>query len=206
MILVTSRAWFAALLVACGDNRAVPDAAEIDAPIDARVIDAACETFEIVSCVGSTVRVAIESFDGCAAPVAIEHSCTSACDIELDRMNLGKRAMPSVDPAILCAETPAAFVDNPCGVTSFCLPTRATVENGVVVQQYIACGEETCISRPAPYIENYGAPCVDSAYDERSPSRAACFGGVTEYCIGDWECPPGTQCDDSVEAPRPVCR
>jgi hypothetical protein len=195
----------AVTLFACGDNRGTPDAA-IDAPVvDARVVDATCETFEIVSCLGSAVRVTIESFDGCAPTMTREHACSTACDIELDRINVGARSMFSVDPAILCAETPSAFLGNPCGVTSFCLPTRATIDNGTVEQQYIACGEELCIPRPAPFIASFGAPCVESAYDERDPSRAACFGGVTEYCIGDWECPPGTQCDDGVGAPRPVC-
>jgi hypothetical protein len=202
------RVTWCVLLVACGDNRDVPDAA-IDAIVDARVADAPpCVTYELASCVGAIARIEFVSFDGCAPPTMIEHACATACELEFERLNLGSRAMPSFEPRILCAETPPMFEGASCGPT-LCMPTRAILhgDGAVANHYYIACGEEICISRPAPYIADFGAPCVATAYDERETTRAACHaGGHTEYCVGDWECPTGTLCDDDVGTPRPVCK
>lgn len=193
-------------LAACGDNRALPDAA---IAIDAPRVDAppACEVFELASCEGSTARLTLESFDGCAAPMTREVTCATTCAIDFARVNLGRRAVFSLDPVVFCAETPVMFAGAACGPT-LCLPTRAVLANdGTVASQlYIACGEEFCIPRIPPVIAGYGSPCTPSAYDERDPDRSACFaGGSTEICIGDWECPAQMLCDDQV-ADRPVCK
>jgi hypothetical protein len=198
--------WLLALLAACGDNVASIDAAVIDTRL---AEPAACETYEIASCLDGLARVTIESFDGCAVSVAREQACT--CSVEFARMNLGERSAPSLDLAILCDETPTMFAGSSCGPT-LCLPTRAELapDGTVERQRYIVCGEETCIPRPPPVIANYGARCTPADYDEREPSRAACLvvgaqTGASEYCIGDWECPQGMLCDDRI-AMRPVCK
>lgn len=201
-----TRAWLI-LLVACGDNRTVPDAA---LPIDARSIDTpppVCEVFELASCTNGTAKLELVAFDGCAAPVVREHAC-GACAIDFARVNLGARTMFSLEPVIFCAETPSVSLNAPCGPT-LCLPTRAAIagDGTVTGQQYIACGEEFCIPRLPPMIPDYGAACTTTTYDERDPSRSACLaGGATRYCIGDWECPTGMLCDDEAGTPRPVCK
>jgi hypothetical protein len=159
--------------------------------------------------------------------------CTAGCAIE----SLEYDYDPDLDPAILCAETPDAHEGDPCTVDDDCLPTRATVDaSGVVTQAYLACDATSgaCVAasppppaatwmQPCPSAvaiagkpgvnglaaDEFGEPCL-LAWDAATSTIA---NGLTPNCIGDWDCPAGTVCDDAVpplevfgDDPIAVCR
>ena len=119
-----------------------------------------------------------------------------------------------LDPATLCAETPAAMIGDGCGGGG-CLPTRAVAQSdGSVTQTYLTCdfATITCIEVPPPVIEGWLEPC-DGVTEPPSPDFAGASGfclvqhvsatsclltGRTVECRGDWECPAGASCDDSI--------
>ena len=169
--------WLVAIAIAgCGDNTASIDARPpSDAPPS--VDSPPPETVEYASCIGSHARVTIEP-----GTQVRELDCATSCYLQFDHIEIGRRAQLTLDPIILCAETPALFVGSPCGPT-LCLPTRVTLATDGTVsgQPYIACGEELCISRPPPLT-------------------------IDRPCIGDWECPAQMLCDDLVTPGTPVCK
>jgi hypothetical protein len=156
-----------------------------------------------------------------------EHFCAEGCDVEFPVGALGS------PPEWFCRETPAAQVGDPCAPL-LCLPTRAVTQpDGSVLQTYLECDGASleCIAVPPPSVNGYMDAC---------PSEAAQFGGEgvagvaaggghlcliawdiglgasrhgqTITCVGDWECPQGSSCDDAVvtlpygEAFEAVCR
>jgi hypothetical protein len=118
--------------------------------------------------------------------------------------------------AALCRDTQVAKVGDSCA--NQCLPTRAVADaQGNVTQQYLACTGGTCAAAAAPSVGNYLGACGAMAVQFGAPGVTgvvsdgtnACLlawdtaagktrQGSTIFCIGDWECPSGSSCDDSL--------
>ncbi|HLL25707.1 MAG TPA: hypothetical protein VK427_26400, partial [Kofleriaceae bacterium] len=126
-------------------------------------------------------------------------------------------------PRVLCAETPQAAVGDSCKLngTMPCLPTRAQLaaDGTVTGQTYLVCGaDEKCAAAPAPVIPQYLEPCAPSYITQyghpgvnafATTGSGACLlawntatqavaTGRTTKCVGDWDCPAGSLCDDQV--------
>jgi hypothetical protein len=125
--------------------------------------------------------------------------------------------------SVLCAETPVAQVGDACDSSGShpCLPTRAQLaaDGTVASQSYLACAETgQCVAAAAPVIAGYLQPCdpatltsygVVDANGAVASYISACLlawnsntqaitSGRTISCIGDWECPEGSLCDDMI--------
>jgi hypothetical protein len=123
------------------------------------------------------------------------------------------------DVSALCAETPAAAIGDSC--EHQCLPTRAAIAaDGTVTQQYLACvddpsrGTSACAAAPAPVVDSYLQACsayqlsdarnragVDGVIDDDclvAWDGATLHAGSTFRCLGDWDCPDGSLCDDQL--------
>jgi hypothetical protein len=105
---------------------------------------------------------------------------------------------------------------------------RLNADGTVASQDYLACGAGgTCVAAPAPVIAGYLQPCDPAlvaqyatpgtsglvplsnqsfgfvhrpsgclvAWDSTAQALAT---GVAPYCVGDWQCPAGSLCDDAV--------
>lgn len=127
-------------------------------------------------------------------------------------------------PAVMCADTPVARAGDACDLAADpCLPTRATrnPDGTVAGQDYLACVAGTCAAAAPPSVPDYLASCDDPTLDlygatdalgviaEPMTKREACLlawdpatqaitSGVTITCVGDWECPELSLCDDAV--------
>lgn len=167
------------------------------------------------------------------------HACTAGCYVESVVGSESPR-LSYAPSAVFCLETPAAQLGDSCA--NDCLPTRAQVAtDGTVTQQYLQCGGTTtamCVAAPPPVIDNYLAPCpnaaarwggpgangITGASDDGfaftyvcllawDPATATTASGATIQCVGDWDCPDGSLCDDHVAqipadyfGPIAVCR
>lgn len=151
-------------------------------------------------------------------------TCAEGCDLPMSAENdFDDGWWDRVE--ILCAETPAAQVGDPCA--NDCLPTRAVADaTGAVTQTYLSCdfASRTCAAAEPPLIESYLAPCPETAAAHAGPgvsgissaapdtgpgADALCLvawdetaqamrHGMTVGCIGDWQCPEGASCDASL--------
>jgi hypothetical protein len=174
----------------------------------------------------------------CSLPheTTTQASCASGCSVTGSESYspLGHRSNV-VYPSSLCSETADAQIGQSCA--GGCIPTHATIrDDGTVVgQSYLGCDSMafTCIAVGPPVIPNYlGAcdPTIVAAHDEpgvngviASPYNSCLIAwddvalsatsGVTSMCIGDWECPDGSLCDDqmtllssSTLPPAAVCK
>ena len=126
-------------------------------------------------------------------------------------------------PEALCAETPDAQPGDACSSYALapnsqpCVPTRAQLgsDGTVTGQAYLACAPTgTCVTAPAPTIAGYLTACAGSGATAGSAgvdvfgSDHACLvapgsdgtvaSGLTIRCVGDWECPQGSLCDDQI--------
>jgi hypothetical protein len=164
--------------------------------------------------------------------------CTQGCTIESQvEWPLDPRiAMP--DGAIFCAETPVAALGGPCNHDCLPTRAEVAAD-GTVTQQYLECADDSsggyvCAAAPPPVVDGYLAPCpmtaahyggpgvngVFSAYDDGFDLVHECLlawdaasgtiaNGETIPCIGDWECPDSSLCDDRLALQTPplaVCR
>jgi len=153
--------------------------------------------------------------------------CSAGCAIETSLM-LGSPDVAEIEyfgsaAHVLCAETPEPHIGDACSTTgpAPCLPTRAQVasDGTVTGQSYLACVSGTCQAAAAPPVANYLQACDSQtlatygmegvngtiayggkiacllAWDEASQSVKS---GVTRWCVGDWQCPSGSLCDDEV--------
>ena len=145
-----------------------------------------------------------------------------------------------LDPAALCTKTPVAQAGDACDAAQHpCLPTRVQLaaDGTVAGQDYLACDNGTCVAAPPPVVASYLQACaaeilaretaqsaahadvdtVDNfnggwclvAWDDAAQRAAT---GVTIACMGDWDCPAQSLCDDRIPlvgatADRPgVCK
>lgn len=198
-------------------------------PPDARDFYVCAGPYQTVQCVGGTAtgRLAWDRSTSRtrACPEkdrTTSATCAQGCAVEASRTTIGT-GDPLVDaPSLLCAETPAAAVGDPCGATRPCLPTRATLaaDGTVTGQTYLACGAGgTCVAAAAPTIDRYLQACDASTIATYGVAGAtgivdlgggqACLiawdaaagaptSGVTRACVGDWECPISALCDDRL--------
>lgn len=148
---------------------------------------------------------------GCAAESKVALSGTTDWEIA----SFGKNA------AILCAETPEAQVGAACMVNwgSPCLPTRAhlNADGTVASQTYLHCSQTgRCELGGAPIIASYLQPCDAMTLATYGTSGAngragTCLlawdsamqritSGQSRICLGDWDCPAGSLCDDQITA------
>jgi hypothetical protein len=152
-------------------------------------------------------------------------TCRDGCDLEWRTEYLGEAA----PLAMFCRETPTAMPGDPCSPLG-CRPTRAREQpDGSAVQDYLTCDNTTrqCVPGKPPVVTDYLAPCDDWAIEHGGPDRSGVANhcliawdpdaelsrhGRTIGCIGDWECPQGSSCDDRLENLQfgwthpPVCR
>lgn len=117
---------------------------------------------------------------------------------------------------VLCAETNEAKVGDACNSTGTrpCLPTRAALASDGTVESmtYLKCGSTSaCEATTAPAVANYMQPC-DAGVVAMYPTGngyvttgvSACLiadgaaSGLSRFCIGDWQCPQGSLCDDQL--------
>lgn len=109
-----------------------------------------------------------------------------------------------------------------------CLPTRARLaaDGTVLGQSYLQCVSGTCQAASAPVVTRYLEAC-DSALvaqyammnvngvvaEAPAVNREACLlawdgtetrSGVTMTCVGDWQCPEGSLCDDQMTMLKPA--
>ncbi len=154
-------------------------------------------------------------------------ACASGCSINGHETFSGFDTSGFVlTPELLCAEAPEAKFGDACDATSrSCIPTRARLnpDGTVAGQSYLACVSGVCQSVFAPTLTNYLARCDATTIAQYGTSGAtgvvvppdygggtsACLlawdssaqaaaSGITRVCIGDWECPAGALCDDSI--------
>lgn len=151
----------------------------------------------------------------------ITATCAQGCAVDVNRSSIGSGDPVVADPALLCADTPAAKVGDACGPQQPCLPTRAILaaDGTVTGQTYLACGAGgTCVEAAAPTIPGYLQACDATTVATYGVADAtglvvlgdqACLiawdaaagaatSGVTRACVGDWECPAGGLCDDRL--------
>jgi hypothetical protein len=202
------------LLAACGGRAGSDDAAGDDASTDGHRPDAECTIWECQAfevCNGGVVSWSggADTDGQCFAedpcPDPLTYACAEGCDVN------GAFFDPAIDPSILCHETPTKMIGDPCG----CLPTRAIPQpDGSVLQQYLTCGANNlCEAAEPPVVDGWLGPCaainVPADYNgAKYSSDGWCLvqsvGGTcsesvkTIDCIGDWQCPQGASCDDSL--------
>lgn len=169
----------------------------------------------------------------CASGCAVETSLELFNTSDLEIADLGEHA------EVLCAETPEAKVGDVCGglyTGPNCRPTRAhlNADGTVASQNYLACDYTTkrCVTSGAPIVSSYLQACDSATVANHSGTdvkgrvkltgTAACLlaydsststmrSGVTRVCLGDWDCPAGSLCDDMIPAldaitPLAVCK
>jgi hypothetical protein len=132
------------------------------------------------------------------------------------------------DPCTFTVTGPAgmAAIEMDLNSVNPCLPTRAQLagDGTVTSQAYLACVANACTAAPAPTITKFLKLCdaatlamfetlrstgVFSADPSFGDTRPACLlafdnatqklaSGVTQRCIGDWQCPEHALCDDQI--------
>ena len=156
----------------------------------------------------------------CDAPIV-----ANACDKSTVTCALGCRAEVTVgggpnssgsDPyAWLClAETPAR-VGDACVTDDDCHPTFAIPDSGGNLRQtYLRCdGASTCEVASPPTVTGYGEPCApgpvvsfDVTWTAGATAGDVCLAVdrgclrtfASRTCAGDWDCPQGSRCDDTI--------
>jgi hypothetical protein len=125
------------------------------------------------------------------------------------------------DPSTLCQESAPKHAGDPCIEPADCLPTPAEVVDGKVINTYLACYgvAGTCVAVEPPSVPDWLAPCgtdlsglPSGAYGYVTapacsggvcliaPDEAGCFAqGCTKHCEHDWDCPPGSVCEDGLK-------
>jgi hypothetical protein len=145
--------------------------------------------------------------------------CSTSCDVAFTASPAGAEGDNWADLLhVFCAETPVAQVGDSCA--NRCLPTRAVAAaNGTATQQYLACDSSlgTCVAADPPTIADYLGACTPMGEAWKTPGATgfadagshACLVAyspqtqtsklaATIYCVGDWECPQGSSCDDGL--------
>ena len=163
-------------------------------------------------------------------------TCTQGCIVETV-VTGASNTLPTADPGLLCAERPSKKVGDAC--TDVCWPTRAELaaDGTVTGQTYLACDHttSTCVAAPAPVIPGYlkascdpnatsavssGVGYIEGTQYEQVYSYPPClivwsggvqYSGATIACLGDWDCPDGSLCDDQLDLltgyrPFAVCK
>ncbi|HLL25708.1 MAG TPA: hypothetical protein VK427_26405 [Kofleriaceae bacterium] len=163
-------------------------------------------------------------------------TCAEGCAVEVEfperRVEDLGIAQLTAAPRVLCAETAEARVGDACKPdgTLPCLPTRAhlAADGTVTGQTYLACGaNQTCATAPPPVISRYLEACdpaIVAEHGANGVNRGVSVGGVdacllalnaathtvasgrTKRCVGDWNCPAGSLCDDQVSGVAAVCK
>jgi hypothetical protein len=157
-------------------------------------------------------KATVQCASGCGAESALALSGTTDWEIA----SFGK------DAALLCAETPEAQVGAAClpNFGSPCLPTRAhlNADGTVASQAYLHCDPASyrCAVASPPVVASYLQPCDTTTlatYGKTDANGRAgtCLlawdsamqritSGQTRICLGDWDCPAGSLCDDQITA------
>ena len=216
------------LLVACGDSGAHVVDAQVDAPRVPPMRGENCVPSSTrVSCVGGMARVQVNHvpqspmFSCSKPPDVTTATCASGCTIEGVRTYSWQATLVPKAPQ-LCAETDVAVAGGPCP----CLPVRATLasDGTVAMTTYLRCVAGACEAAPAPTIASYLQRCDAATLAQYgvqdvngvvvagdagcllawNPATSAVTSGVTQRCIGDWDCPAGSLCDDEVATVNPV--
>ena len=155
-------------------------------------------------------------------------TCAQGCAIAQQGTWSAIDATALADPRVLCAETPAAKVGDPCDAQRPCLPTRAVIaaDGTVSGQTYLACGAGgTCVEAAPPTIAGFLGPCTAAVVQQFGIAGATGYvelggggydaggdvcliawdaaakapaSGVSHTCAGDWDCPAGALCDDRL--------
>lgn len=125
-----------------------------------------------------------------------------------------------------CSGAREAQPGDACG-SAPCFPTRAQLgsDGTVVSETYLECdtAAQTCGSASAPDLPRYLSACdaftiahygtanaVGVVADDNLTAGSACLiawdaansrptSGITKRCIGDWQCPAGSLCDDGIQ-------
>lgn len=166
-------------------------------------------------------------------------TCATGCALQARFTFPSFPIMPMPAPELFCAGVPEAQVGDACSTQGVsCVPTHARLaaDGTVASQTYLACDPTTnggvCAIVPAPTITNYLTACSVAlvaqfgiedvngvvvpdefggcllAWD---PAAGAVTSGITRRCLGDWQCPDGSLCDDQLNkvsgaSPAAVCK
>jgi hypothetical protein len=159
-------------------------------------------------------------------------TCASGCAVNgVFEYGPFEQPYPVVSAPQLCAEATEAKVGDAC--SNVCVPTRAKLgSDGTVLSElYLACESRKCVATSAPVVANYLKACdaatvaqygsanVNGVVPENNPTAcllawngSAASSGITTKCIGDWQCPMGSLCDDEMtllvtsSTPVAVCK
>jgi hypothetical protein len=150
-------------------------------------------------------------------------TCAQGCavqgSLEVESGGTGPEPPWIHDPGLLCAERASTKVGDPC--TDECWPTRADLaaDGTVTGQTYLVCDSTTMTCREWPGPGGWlPSPCDSSLSSQLPPgttgyripvaSTQACLvawdstnqpvTASTSQCIGDWQCPTSTLCDDHL--------
>ena len=196
--------------------------------------------YAVLQCQGGTVMTRLFYDRSTSATLACplkdqsyQASCTGGCAIEgaiAPTSGIDYLVVP--DPQALCAQTPSKQVGDACDAEHPCVPTRVTLaaDGTVAGQTYLTCSG-TCVATAAPSFPWYLTACdadtlatygVSGANGyAASDHQAACLiawddakqaaaSGQSYPCIGDWDCPAGSLCDDKLAqlgaVPVAVCK
>lgn len=230
---------FGVLHTGCSDPAATPPDAKVIPDVGSYPGDIQCITQVVVSCQGAGASITTTTSPPnpmyiCpeSGSSTVQASCANGCSVSGSETFLTSYAMT---PISLCAETPDVQIGDSC--TTSCVPTRAALagDGTVLSEAYLACdsGSHRCVAQNAPVLPNYLHACDPSIVAQHngqsvngvdgSPNAwmSSCLlawdsaaqamtSGVTHVCIGDWECPEGSLCDDQITSlvggPLAVCK
>jgi hypothetical protein len=173
-------------------------------------------------------------------PITTSVTCPSGCAIQGWRLTYVADPSDPVeslrDPSVLCKGAPERKVGDPCSGEGSCQPTVARLnDDGTVASMsYLTCSGGTCVEAPPPVYEGYlegcdpdvvayrgGAGVLGVVTDRSRTSSEACLlawdetaqataSGRTLTCVGDWQCPVGSLCDDQIpllnDGRGPICK
>jgi hypothetical protein len=222
--------WWSVVVAACGSGADAPTDAIADADVDS---DPYChyDCFGSLSCVGNEVRYQIHAPVPCTewtgeCPTTV-YTCSQGCDVSFE-------SFPTVlwsdgQLSAFCAEAVTVSAGAPCSDPLECLPTRGVDSGGTVVQDYLACDftMASCTTVPPPDVTSFLMSCAAAAATVPEGESRALYTsdtgtwclvawdaiamaqrhGQTVACVGDWSCPEGATCDDSIAgSPDGLCR
>ena len=202
---------------ASNDGDSMPDAAPDAWP---EVIDC----WATLTCRGGSVysTYGSDSSDDPTCGYGVAYVCDDGCDVE----GAGYfDAEANFEPARLCAGAPDLTSGDGCWGDGPCWPTHGVAQpDGTLTQEYLRCDRDLheCVATEPPTVDYWLQPCT--TYETLPPDfhgvsrqclvdqdEAGCaITGATYVCRGDWECPEGATCDDSLPDTatwaRAVCR
>jgi hypothetical protein len=171
-------------------------------------------------------------------PITQSVTCADGCALEsMAVFYFEERRRPADVPGAgaLCQGAAQAQLGDACVGDGACMPTTARLaDDGTVVSTgHLVCRAGACAEGPGPTIERYLEACSAATTSQHGPgtlgviassdggtscllvwdeAAQAIASGVTRTCIGDWQCPAGSLCDDQLpelndpQRPMAVCK